>query len=110
MRCTKKEQNCHLTFFKVGSDFNEASVGELKRADDNSKKLQMSLPHGNPKKVTVRISQSHTGKLGLGRQSFSEGVLGIETSNEDDQNTKGACVCIKNLRKYASDKNKCRRL
>lgn len=76
----------------VGSDFNEASVGELKRADDNSKKLQMSLPHGNPKKVTVRISQSHTGKLGLGQQSFSEGVLGIETSNEGDQNTKGACV------------------
>ncbi|CAO3639955.1 unnamed protein product [Mucor hiemalis] len=78
----------HYGFTEVGSDFNEASVGELKRAEDNSKKLQMSLPHGKPKKVSVRISQSHTGKLGLGQQSFSEGILGIETSNESDQNTK----------------------
>lgn len=73
-----------IYFLTVGSDFNEASVGELKRAtSDSSKKLQMSLPHGNSKRVAVRISQSHTGKLGLGQQAFSEGMLGITTTEKE---------------------------
>ncbi|KAG1117426.1 hypothetical protein G6F42_013441 [Rhizopus arrhizus] len=38
----------------------------------------MSLPHGTCRKVAVRISKSHMGKLGLGGQNeFSEGILGI---------------------------------
>lgn len=94
----------------MGSDFNEASVGELKRAEDNSKKLQMSLPHGKPKKVSVRISQSHTGKLGLGQQSFSEGILGIETSNESDQNTKGGYLEFEECISICIKQNQYRRL
>ncbi|KAI8644710.1 subunit 17 of mediator complex-domain-containing protein [Parasitella parasitica] len=66
----------------VGSDFNEQSVGELKRASEDDETLdnllQMSLPHSICRKVAVRISQSHMGKLSLGGQNeLSEGMLGI---------------------------------
>ncbi|CEP13960.1 hypothetical protein [Parasitella parasitica] len=66
----------------VGSDFNEQSVGELKRTSEDDETsdsmLEMSLPHDTCRKVAVRISQSHMGKLGLGGQAdFSEGMLGI---------------------------------
>lgn len=75
-------------YSEVGSDFNEQSIGELKRSSDvdengddddtSNNLLQMSLPHGACRKVAVRISQSHMGKLGLGGQNeFSEGILGI---------------------------------
>lgn len=37
----------------------------------------MSLPHGTSRKLAVRVSQSHVGKLGLGQDEFTEGVLGI---------------------------------
>ncbi|KAI7896605.1 subunit 17 of mediator complex-domain-containing protein [Mucor mucedo] len=88
-------------FTEVGSDFNEASVGELKRSGDNSNKLQMALPHSTARKVGVRVSQSHTGKLGLGQDAFSEGILGISTdagNNQDDSTS-----CRSNTRTAHSD-------
>ncbi|KAL9558840.1 hypothetical protein MBANPS3_000702 [Mucor bainieri] len=77
-------------YAEVGSDFNEQSVGELKRAsdndDDDSQLLQLSLPHGTCRKVAVRISQSHMGKLGLGGQhEFSEGMLGIVEGEQEQE-------------------------
>ncbi|OAD02892.1 hypothetical protein MUCCIDRAFT_162495 [Mucor lusitanicus CBS 277.49] len=75
-------------YTEVGSDFNEQSVGELKRSEDDSEQdlLQMSLPHGTCRKVAVRISQSHMGKLGLGGQNeFSEGILGILEGGEEEE-------------------------
>lgn len=72
-------------YTEVGSDFKEQSVGELKRAsdEDDSHLLQMSLPHGTCRKVAVRISQSHMGKLGLGGQHESEqGILGMVEGGE----------------------------
>lgn len=67
----------------VGSDFNEASVGELKRSGDSSNKLYMSLPHSTPRNVSVHVSQSETGKLGLLQDAFSEGILGILPNEEN---------------------------
>ena len=75
----------HYGFAEVGSDFNEASVGELKRAGDASKKLELALPHSNSKKMMVRIHQSHTGKLNLGQKAYSEGMLGMTQSEEKEQ-------------------------
>jgi hypothetical protein len=68
-------KSCYV-YVLVGSDFNEASVGELKRSNDVSNKLQMSLPHSTSRKLAVRVSQSHMGRL-VGQDEFSEGVLGI---------------------------------
>jgi hypothetical protein len=48
------EESGELTRFffldVVGSDFNEASLGELKRADDG---VQLSVAHDQPRRVTV---------------------------------------------------------
>ncbi|KAI9365228.1 subunit 17 of mediator complex-domain-containing protein [Pilaira anomala] len=72
-------------FTEVGSDFNEASVGELKRSGDNSNKLHMSLPHSTPRKVSVHVSQSETGKLGLLQDAFSEDILGISQNEKNSR-------------------------
>lgn len=60
-------------------------MGELKRSGDNSNKLQMSLPHSTPRKVSVNVNQSETGKLGLLQDAFSEGLLGISPNEENNQ-------------------------
>jgi hypothetical protein len=86
----------YLYIWIVGSDFNEASVGELKRSDDTTNKLQMSLPHGTSRKLAVRVSQSRIGQLGLGQDEFSEGVLGITNNNQEEGLGKS------NICKYAS--------
>ncbi|KAI8367103.1 subunit 17 of mediator complex-domain-containing protein [Blakeslea trispora] len=65
-------------FAEIGSDFNESSMGELKRANDTAENnLQLSLPHANSRQVVVSISQSHMGQLKIGRNRFSEGILGM---------------------------------
>ncbi|KAI8088072.1 subunit 17 of mediator complex-domain-containing protein [Gilbertella persicaria] len=87
-------------FAEVGSDFNEASIGELKRANDtNSSKLQMSLPHANPRRVVVSVSQSHMGQLGIGRQEFSEGILGM--TDREEQQEKGSDITPPSFRTNA---------
>lgn len=58
----------------------------------------MALPHSTARKVGVRVSQSHTGKLGLGQDAFSEGILGISTDAGNNQGKlrkekkKGECM------------------
>lgn len=68
-------------FGQVGSDFQEASMGELRRSVDESKHLQLALPHGTSKRLAVRINQSHTAGLVGGQKAFSEGILGISSSS-----------------------------
>ncbi|GAA5808183.1 hypothetical protein MFLAVUS_001568 [Mucor flavus] len=84
-------------FAEVGSDFNEASVGELKRSGDNSNKLHMSLPHSTPRNVSVHVSQSETGKLGLLQDAFSEGILGILPNEENSHVNFNSKPAVKTL-------------
>lgn len=74
----------------VGSDFIETAVGEMKRAEDNSDQLQLALPHGTPRKMAVRIDQSNMGRLGLGKNDFSEGILGM--MNEEGNTECTLCI------------------
>jgi hypothetical protein len=76
-------------FSEVGSDFNEQSMGELKRSADHSKELQLALPHGSSKRLAVKINQSHTAGLVGGQKAFSEGILGISSSNTEEQQDTG---------------------
>ncbi|KAL0076399.1 subunit 17 of mediator complex-domain-containing protein [Phycomyces blakesleeanus] len=64
-------------FTDVGSDFNESSLGDLDRAstaesEEGSAKMALSLPHSEPKKIVVHVSQRQMGSLGLNFDVFSE--------------------------------------
>ena len=62
-------------------------MGELKRGGDTSDNnaLQLSLPHANSRQVVVSISQSQMGQLKIGRNRFSEGILGMIESDETEK-------------------------
>ncbi|KAI9030150.1 subunit 17 of mediator complex-domain-containing protein [Phycomyces nitens] len=83
-------------FTDVGSDFNESSLGDLDRAsttdnEEGSAKMALSLPHSEPKKVVVYVSQRQMGSLGLNFDVFSEGILGMTTDprSQSQKNSAG---------------------
>ncbi|KAI8984010.1 subunit 17 of mediator complex-domain-containing protein [Mycotypha africana] len=64
-------------FLEVGSQYNEASVGELRRSEDTQRKtannkesLQLLLPHAIQRKVMVQVKQN-------------DGILGIKEQQKD---------------------------
>lgn len=66
-----RKLTCFFFFFLdvVGSDFNEASLGELKRADDG---VQLSVAHDQPRRVTVHTRHANS-------------LLGMEDQVKDDE-------------------------
>lgn len=59
----------------------------------------MSLPHSTPRKVSVHVSQSETGKLGLLQDAFSEDILGI---SQNEKNNHGKLIKKRAKRMYVN--------